>query len=66
MVVRVAMLGWVVTFLILSVIAAYLGFFGLAGLAAVIVRFLLLVFLLLLLQRQFEVPLGAPIVRPEA
>jgi uncharacterized membrane protein YtjA (UPF0391 family) len=53
MVVRVAMFGWAVTFLILSVIAAYLGFFGLAGLAAIFVKFLLLFFLMLLAASGF-------------
>jgi uncharacterized membrane protein YtjA (UPF0391 family) len=42
------MFGWSVTFLVLSLITAYLGFFGLGGLAAVLVKMLLVVFLVLL------------------
>jgi uncharacterized membrane protein YtjA (UPF0391 family) len=45
---QVSMFGWAVTFLVLSVVAAYFGFFGLSGLAAVLVKFLLIVVLLLL------------------
>ena len=32
------MLGWALTFLILALVAGYMGFFGLAGLAASIAR----------------------------
>jgi len=42
------MFGWAITFLVLTLIAAYLGFFGLGGLAAVLVRLLFVVFLILL------------------
>ena len=42
------MYGWAATFLVLSLVAAYLGFFGLGGLAAVLVKLLLVVFLILL------------------
>jgi len=42
------MLGWSVTFLVLALVSAYLGFFGLGGLAAVLVKLLLVVFLILL------------------
>ena len=42
------MYGWALTFFILTVIAAYLGFFGLVGLAAVLVKLLCGVFLVLL------------------
>ena len=42
------MLGWALTFFILAVIAAYLGFFVMAGLAAAIAKFFLLVFVILL------------------
>jgi uncharacterized membrane protein YtjA (UPF0391 family) len=47
------MFGWTVTFLILAGIAAYLGFLGLTGLAAVFVKFLLLIFLMLLAASGF-------------
>ena len=43
-----SMFGWAATFLVLAVIAACLGFFGLAGLAAVFVKLLFVVFLILL------------------
>jgi len=42
------MFGWSVTFFVLAMVAAYLGFFGLGGLAAELVRLLLIVFLMLL------------------
>ena len=32
------MLGWALTFLILALVAGYMGFFGLAGLAASIAK----------------------------
>ena len=38
------MFGWSVTFFFLALIAAYLGFIGLVGVAAVFVKMLLLVF----------------------
>jgi uncharacterized membrane protein YtjA (UPF0391 family) len=42
------MFGWSVTFFVLALIAAYLGFIGLVGVAAVFVKLLALAFLLLL------------------
>jgi uncharacterized membrane protein YtjA (UPF0391 family) len=42
------MFGWSLTFFFLALIAACLGFVGLAGMEAVLVKMLLLVFLLLL------------------
>lgn len=43
------MLGWALTFFILALIAAYMGFFAMAGLAASIAKLLLVVFLVLLI-----------------
>ncbi len=43
------MLGWALTFFVLALIAAFLGFFALAGLAAEIAKLLLLAFVVLLL-----------------
>jgi uncharacterized membrane protein YtjA (UPF0391 family) len=48
------MLGWALTFLILSLIAAYMGFFAMAGLAASIAKLLLVVFLVLLIVSAFS------------
>jgi uncharacterized membrane protein YtjA (UPF0391 family) len=42
------MLGWALTFFVLSVIAAYLGFFSLAGPAALAAKIFLGLFLVLL------------------
>jgi len=42
------MLGWVLTFFVLAVVAAYLGFFSLAGLAATLAKVFLVLFLALL------------------
>ena len=42
------MLGWTLTFLFLAVVAAYLGFFALGGMAALLIRALFAVFLILL------------------
>ncbi|MDE2476242.1 MAG: DUF1328 domain-containing protein [Alphaproteobacteria bacterium] len=42
------MLGWTLTFLFLAVVAAYLGFFGLGGMAAILVKFAFAVFVILL------------------
>jgi uncharacterized membrane protein YtjA (UPF0391 family) len=42
------MLGWAIVFAILALVAGALGFFALAGLAAVIAKALLFVFLILL------------------
>ena len=41
--------GWALTFFLLALAAAYLGFFSLAGLAASIAKLLLIVFLILLI-----------------
>src|ERR1700685_1259586 len=43
------MLSWALTFLILALVAGFLGFFGLAGLAAGIAKILLFAFLILFL-----------------
>lgn len=42
------MLGWALTFFVLALIAAFLGFFAMAGLAAEIAKLLLLAFVVLL------------------
>ena len=42
------MLGWAITFLVLALVAAYLGFFTFAGAAAMAAKVVLAVFLLLL------------------
>ncbi|MBV9570943.1 MAG: DUF1328 domain-containing protein [Alphaproteobacteria bacterium] len=42
------MLGWALTFLLLALVAGMLDFFALAGVAAMIAKVLLLVFLVLL------------------
>jgi uncharacterized membrane protein YtjA (UPF0391 family) len=42
------MFSWAAAFLVLAVVAASLGFFGLAGLAAVFSKLLFVVFLILL------------------
>jgi uncharacterized membrane protein YtjA (UPF0391 family) len=43
------MLNWALTFFVLALVAAFLGFFALAGLAAEIAKLLLLAFVVLLL-----------------
>jgi uncharacterized membrane protein YtjA (UPF0391 family) len=43
-----SMFGWAAAFLVLAVVAGSLGFFGLVGLAAVFVKLLCVVFLILL------------------
>ena len=48
------MLGWALTFLILALVAGYMCFFGLAGLAASIAKLLLVVFLVLLIVSAFS------------
>lgn len=40
-------LGWVLTFLFLTVVAAYLSFFGLSGMAATLVKIVFVVFAVL-------------------
>ena len=42
------MLGWAIAFAVLAIVAGALGFFALAGTAAVIAKFLLVVFVVLL------------------
>jgi uncharacterized membrane protein YtjA (UPF0391 family) len=42
------MLGWALTFFVLAIVAAFLGFFAMAGLAAEIAKLLLLAFVVLL------------------
>ena len=42
------MYGWALTFFVLALVSAYLGFIGLGGLAAQLIRFLCVVFLVLL------------------
>lgn len=42
------MLGWTLTFLFLAVVAAYLGFLGLGGMAATLVKFAFAVFVVLI------------------
>lgn len=42
------MLHWALTFLVLALVAAFLGFFALAGLAAEIAKLLLITFVILL------------------
>jgi uncharacterized membrane protein YtjA (UPF0391 family) len=42
------MLGWAITFLVLALVAAYLGFFTFAGAAAMAAKVVLAVFLVLL------------------
>jgi uncharacterized membrane protein YtjA (UPF0391 family) len=42
------MLGWTLTFLFLAVVAAYLGFFGLGGMAGWLVRGAFVIFMVLL------------------
>jgi uncharacterized membrane protein YtjA (UPF0391 family) len=46
---EIAMLGWVVTFLAIALIAAALGFGGIAGASASIAQVIFYVFLVLLL-----------------
>ena len=48
------MLGWVVTFLILALVAGLCGFFVLAGIAASIAKVLLLLFIILVLISAFS------------
>ena len=48
------MLGWALAFFVLALIAAYMGFFALAGLAASIAKLLLIVFVVLLIVSAFS------------
>ena len=56
------MLGWALTFLVLALVAAYMGFFALVGLAAYVAKMLLIVFVILLLVSAFS---GAVPGRPQ-
>jgi uncharacterized membrane protein YtjA (UPF0391 family) len=47
------MLNWIVTFFILAVLAAFLGFGGLAGTFAEVAKFLALVFVVLFVASLF-------------
>jgi len=47
------MLAWALTFFILALIAAFLGFFAMAGLAAEIAKLLLIAFVVLLVISLF-------------
>lgn len=42
------MIGWTLTFLFLAAVTAYLGFFGLGGMAATLVKIAFTVFVVLL------------------
>jgi uncharacterized membrane protein YtjA (UPF0391 family) len=48
------MLGWALAFFVLALIAAYMGFFAMAGLAASIAKLLLVVFVILLIVSAFS------------
>jgi uncharacterized membrane protein YtjA (UPF0391 family) len=48
------MLGWALAFLILALVAGYMCFFGLAGMAATIAKLLLVVFVILLIVSAFS------------
>jgi uncharacterized membrane protein YtjA (UPF0391 family) len=55
------MLGWAIFFAVLAMIAGALGFFALTGLAAVIAKVMLLVFVVLLvLSFVFRAGRGGP------
>ena len=48
------MLSWAFAFFVLALVAAYMGFYDLAGTAAIIAKFLLVVFLVLLVVSAFS------------
>ena len=48
------MLGWALTFLILALVAGYMGFFGLAGWPPPSPNLLLIVFVILLIVSAFS------------
>ena len=48
------MLGWALAFLILALVAGYMGFFALMGVAAMIAKTLLVVFIILLVVSAFS------------
>ena len=54
------MLGWAFAFFVLALVAAYMGFYGLVGAAAVIAKLLLVVFLFLLVVSAFSGALRGP------
>ncbi|HWD67455.1 MAG TPA: DUF1328 domain-containing protein [Caulobacteraceae bacterium] len=57
------MLGWVLGFIVLALIAGALGFFALAGMAAMIAKILFFVFLILLVVSFFRRGVGGgPVV----
>ena len=59
------MIGWALAFLVLAVVAAYMGFYGLAGMAAIVAKLLLGVFLFLLTVSVFSSALrGRPPQEP--
>ena len=57
------MFGWAVLFFLLAVVSAYLGFFGLAGTAALLAKVFLIIFIILLIA---SASLGALRRRPPA
>ncbi len=56
------MLGWVLAFIVLALVAGALGFFALAGMAAAIAKVLFVVFLVLLVISFFRRASGGPVV----
>ena len=54
------MLAWALTFFVLALVAAYMGFYALAGAAAVVAKLLLVVFLALLIVSAFSGALRGP------
>ena len=56
------MLGWAFAFLILALVAGYMGFFALSGVAATVAQALLLLFVILLIVSAFS---GALRGRPQ-
>jgi uncharacterized membrane protein YtjA (UPF0391 family) len=54
------MLGWALIFFVLALVAAYMGFYALAGLAAVVAKLLLVVFLILLIVSAFSGAIRGP------
>lgn len=54
------MFGWTMTFFLLALLAAFLGFFAMAGLAAEIAKLLLVAFVVLLAISLFTGELRRP------
>lgn len=54
------MLGWASAFFVLTLVAAYMGFYGLTGAAAVVAKLLLVLFLVLLVVSAFSGTLRGP------